>query len=915
MKNNNRETLLIIDSYALIFRSYFALERMQMRASKTNEPTWAVYGYFKTLFSIIEEMNPNYLIAAWDARGKTFREQIDSRYKQNRPPAPDDLPIQIKRVEDVLSVMKIPRIEQAGYEADDVIGTLARQASKKDITVKIVTLDKDLLQLIDENINVKLIRPFQGDMLLYDEQTFINKYGFGPLQLIDYKAIVGDPSDNYKGVKGIGDKGAKKLINSWETIENIYLNIDKVEPPRIQKLLSENRHQAEIAKQLATIECQIPNLTLDLKSAKYGMHLYSDVEEKFNELEFYSLIEKLPDNKNANLNVNNAKLINNEVLIINDQNIKEFFIKIENSKILALLPLIERDENNQDCLIGIGFSYGGDKEYYLSINQNNNNGEFDDGSIKILKKVVQKISNFDDITLVTHDAKKLITILESIVSLFLVNISFDTLLADYLLGFTNSTLDNLVIREVSSDIKTEENFFGKGKNKIVAKNKTLEELSSFIAFRASYLLVIRSNLIKSLTAIDLLDIFYEVDMPHLIVLAKMESEGVNVNISTLKQLSLKLNKRTLKIEKNIFDHAGHKFLISSPKQLASVLFEEMHLPKTKKNKTSWATDAQSLDQLSKIHPIISEIKEWRELMKIKTTYADSLPAQVSKITGKIHTVFSQSSTTTGRLTSNDPNLQNIPVRSELGREIRNAFISSSEEKNNLVSFDYSQIELRVLAHLSKDEALVQSFIDMRDVHTETAAKIYNISNLEVNQEQRRYAKVFNFGIIYGLSAHGLMQRQNITRDEAEELIANYFIAYPGVDAWRKQIIQDARESGFVETLLGRRRYIPNINAHNKNLQLAAERIAINMPVQGTAADIIKQAMNDIYKEMITLKNRGLKSKLLLQIHDELIFDVPDDEIDEITLLAHRLMPSMILDVPLIIERKMGKSWGAMSALD
>ena len=821
MKNNNRETLLIIDSYALIFRSYFALERMQMRISKSNEPTWAVYGYFKTLFSIIEDMKPSYLIAAWDARGKTFRDAIDSRYKQNRPPAPDDLPIQIKRVEDVLSVMKIPRIEQAGYEADDVIGTLARQASKKDIDVKIVTLDKDLLQLIDENINVKLIRPYQGDMLLYDEQTFINKYGFNPLQLIDYKAIVGDPSDNIKGVKGIGDKGAKKLINSWQTIENIYLNIDKIEPPRIQKLLSEDKYQAEIAKQLATIECKIPNLKLDLKSAKYGMHVYSDVEEKFNELEFYSLIEKLPDNKHASLNVKNTKPINNEVLIIDDQNIKEFFSKIENSKILSLLPLIERDENNQDCLIGIGFSYGGDKEYYLSINQNKNDEKLDDGSIKILNQVVQKISNFEDITLVTHDAKKLIRILQSIVSLLLVNISFDTLLADYLLGFTNSTLDNLVIREVNSDIQTEENFFGKGKNKIVAKNKTLEELSNFISSRASYLLLVRSKLIKSLSAIDLLDIFYEVDMPHLIVLAKMEAEGVNVDIDILKKLSLKINERTVKIEKNIFDHAGHEFLISSPKQLAAVLFEEMHLPKTRKNKTSWATDAQSLEQLSKIHPIISEIKEWRELMKLKTTYADSLPAQVSNITGKIHTVFSQSSTTTGRLTSNDPNLQNIPVRSELGREIRNAFISSSGEKNNLVSFDYSQIELRVLAHLSKDEALVQSFIEMRDVHTETAAKIYNISNLEVNQEQRRYAKVFNFGIIYGLSAHGLMQRQNITRVEAEELIVNYFIAYPGVDAWRKQIIQDARESGFVETLLGRRRYISNINSQNKNLQLAS----------------------------------------------------------------------------------------------
>tara|TARA_Y100001970_G_scaffold294033_1_gene446076 strand:+ start:1596 stop:4343 length:2748 start_codon:yes stop_codon:yes gene_type:complete len=909
-KNNKKSSLIIVDSYALIFRSYFALEKMQMRTSKTNEPTWAAYGYFKTLFSVIDDNQPEYLIAAWDARGKTFRDAIDTEYKQNRPPAPDDLPVQIKRVEEILSVLKIPKIEMIGYEADDVIGTLAKQAIQADVDVKIVTLDKDLLQLIEPGVTVHLLRPFQGDYVLYDDKQFTDNYGFDPLTLIDYKAIVGDKSDNIKGVKGIGDKGAKKLIDAWGNIENIYKNIDHVEPERTKKLLIENKNDAFTAKKLATIEIEVPDLQIDLVAAQYGNFIFQEVKEKFDEVEFYSLLDKLPGTEHTDTKIdqNDLKVIVEHIQL---HDLSKIISTLEKNQNIAMLCIEQQTKDGENELVGLGFSVEGNREFYIDLSYNNKKTKNDeDVALTNFFDDLQKI----DINIITHDAKKLIRLFNArLPGVIFPRIQFDTLLADYLLGFTNSSLENIILREISADAQTEENLFGKGKNQVNAFDLSNDALSQFICSRAKLLFSLRQKFIKSLKEIDLLNIFQTVDMPHLEVLLKMELQGIGVDKQLLLDLSSKLEKSLINIEKTIYKHAGREFLISSPKQLASILFDDLSLPKTKKNKTSWSTDAQALDSISSSHPVIKEILQWRELMKIKTTYADALPDQISQISGNIHTIFSQTSTTTGRLTSNDPNLQNIPVRSEIGREIRDAFITSDRKNNVLVSFDYSQIELRVLAHLSKDQSLIQSFIDGRDIHTETASKLFDISADQVHDEHRRAAKVFNFGIIYGLSAHGLMQRQHISRDEAEQLIENYFAAYPQVNKWKKKIIKDASTNGFVETLLGRRRYIPNINSQNKNLQLAAERIAINMPVQGTAADIIKQAMNDIHEELTNLQEEGLNSTMLLQIHDELIFDVPEKELDIITDLAERLMPSMLLDVPLVIERKYGKSWGEMKA--
>ena len=909
-EKKNKPSLIIVDSYALIFRSYFALEKMQMRTSKTNEPTWAVYGYFKTLFSVINDNQPNFLIAAWDARGKTFRDSIDAEYKQNRPPAPDDLPVQIKRVEEILSVLKIPKVEMTGYEADDVIGTLAKQAIESNIDVKVITLDKDLLQLIEPGITVQLLRPYQGDYVLYDNDQFFANYGFEPLTLIDYKALVGDKSDNIKGVKGIGDKGAKKLIASWNNIENIYANIDDVQPERMKNLLIASKEDAFIAKKLATIEIDVPDLQIDLEAAKYGNYIFQEVKEKFDEVEFHSLIEKLPGSEHTFASNNKQALkATAEHVKLND--FSKIITSLDKKQSISILYIEQQMKNAEPERVGLGISIEGNREFYIQFNNDDLQRKNEDDLA--LRNFFEALCNAE-IKIITHDAKKFLQILQAqLPGIKIPEIQFDTLLADYLLGFTNSSLENIIIRELSADIQTEEELFGSGKNQVNAFDVPIDTLSQFICSRAKLLFLLKQKFSKSLEKIELLDIFYEVDMPHLEVLSKMEMQGISVDKQLLINLSTKLEKSLKSIEKAIYKLAGHEFLISSPKQLASVLFEELSLPKTKKNKTSWSTDAQALDSISSSHPIIKEILQWRELMKIKTTYADALPNQISKQTGNIHTMFSQTSTTTGRLTSNDPNLQNIPVRSEIGREIRKAFITSNKKENVLVSFDYSQIELRVLAHLSKDETLIQSFIDGRDIHTETASKLFDITADQVEDEHRRAAKVFNFGIIYGLSAHGLMQRQNITRDDAEQLIKNYFEAYPKVNTWKKKIIKNASTNGFVETLLGRRRYIPNINSQNKNLQLAAERIAINMPVQGTAADIIKQAMNDIDRELIELQLEGFSSTMLLQIHDELIFDVPEKEIDMITDLAKRLMPSMILDVPLIIERKYGKSWGEMKA--
>jgi DNA polymerase-1 len=907
-KKNSK--LLIIDSFALIFRSYFALEKLQMRSSKTQDPTWAVYGYFKTLFSVIDELKPNYVIAAWDARGKTFRDDIDDQYKKNRPPAPDDLPSQINKVAEILSVLKIPRIESSGFEADDVIGTLSKQAAKKDTDVIIVTLDKDLLQLISNKIKVKLFRPFQGDSVLYNDEVFFNKFGFTPIQLIDYKSLVGDPSDNIKGVKGIGDKGATALIKQWNNINNIYSNIDKIEPLRMQKLLIANQNDADTAKRLATIECNIPQLELNLSESIYGDYESSQVREIFTEIEFESLLSKIPNYLSDNKNKKNRK---SKIIILDEKNYETFVSEVMLEGRIAFLPL-SQIINDRMFLAGVSFSHKDNLSYYLHFgsyfDEIDNSGE----SIKILKDICNTLISSLNVQSVTHNAKMHIKFFELLNSdIFLHNINFDTSIAGYLLGFINISVDELIMRELSNEIIAEDVFYGKGKNKFFLDNKTIEESSKFISERSANLLLIKDKLVHELEKIDLLEIYTDIDMPHLEVLVRMEQAGVLIDRSVLEELSKRLNVNILKLEKEIFKSAGHEFLISSPKQLAEILFTELNLPKTRKNKTSWVTDAQALKSLVTAHPIINDVLQWRELTKIKTTYADALPKQISNKTGKIHTVFSQVSTSTGRLTSNAPNLQNIPVRSPIGKEIRSAFVASMSLKSNkfLVSFDYSQIELRVLAHLSKDRSLVQSFIDQRDIHAETAAKIYNISIDQVSLDQRRHAKVFNFGIIYGLSAHGLMQREQMSREEAEQAIENYFKAYPQVDVWRKKIIADASKNGYVETLLGRRRYIPNINAQNKNLQLAAERTAINMPVQGTASDIIKTAMNDIDKELLDMRKKGFKTTMILQIHDELIFEVPKNEIDDLDSIAYRLMPSMLLDVPLIIERKIGKSWGEM----
>ena len=484
----NKPSLVIVDSYALIFRSYFALEKMQMRTSKTNEPTWAVYGYFKTLFSVINDNQPNFLIAAWDARGKTFRDSIDAEYKQNRPPAPDDLPVQIKRVEEILSVLKIPKVEMTGYEADDVIGTLAKQAIESNIDVKVITLDKDLLQLIEPGITVQLLRPYQGDYVLYDNDQFFANYGFEPLTLIDYKALVGDKSDNIKGVKGIGDKGAKKLIASWDNIENIYANNDDVQPERMKNLLIASKEDAFIAKKLATIEIDVPDLQIDLEAAKYGNYIFQEVKEKFDEVEFHSLIEKLPGSEHTFASNNKQAMeVSAEHIKLND--FSKIITSLDKKQSISILYIEQQMKNAELELVGLGISIEGNREFYIQFNN-------DDLQIKneddlALRNLFEAFSNAE-IKIITHDAKKFLKILQAqLPGIKIPEIAFDTLLADYLLGFTNSSLENIIIRELSADIQTEEELFGSGKNQVNAFDVSIEALSQFVCSRAKLLFLLK----------------------------------------------------------------------------------------------------------------------------------------------------------------------------------------------------------------------------------------------------------------------------------------------------------------------------------------------------------------------------------------------------------------------------------------
>ncbi|MDP2326682.1 MAG: DNA polymerase I [Dehalococcoidia bacterium] len=916
--------LVILDSHGIIFRSYFAL-RDVLTVRRTGEPVAAVFGYANSLLTVFNELKPTHVIAAWDASEDTFRKAKDDRYKATRDATPDDLVPQFDRVRQLLAAFQIPLVEKQGYEADDVLGTLAQQAREEGIPVVIVSMDNDMVQLVQPGVRVYMYRAYQKDYILYDTDTVIERFGFEPERMVDYKALVGDTSDNIPGVKGIGEKGAKALIQQFGTLDVMLDHIEEIEPKRLRTALAEGVQDAIHSREMATIIRDVPDVVLDLDSAVLRNYDRNAVVELFHELDFRSLVARLPASNMTGEEAAPTSTPDGAYDIIRSRaGLEALVAAVRASGHLAFTVVSDSDHpiRAADALVGIAVSPAPGHAAYIPFGHVSEAQPrlLDDGdapAAQLPREVVLDALAplFADLAIkrVSHDAKfGLLALSEADPRFWTPSVDFDTQVAAYLVGDSNMSLQRLASTRLRLDTIDPKTFLGTASKAIPFSRASIEDVARYASINADVIARAVAPLREELVEASLEQVFREIDVPHVPVLARMEHYGVALDLEVLASLDRTLGDRIKAAEHAVYDAVGHEVKIGSPQELSHLLFDEIGLPRTRKTKTGYTTDADALEPLRTLHPVVNAILDWRELTKIKSTYIDTLPLQVNPRTGRVHTIYSQVTAATGRLASNDPNLQNIPVRTEIGQMVRRAFVARDcGEAPVLLSIDYSQIELRVLAHVSEDEELRRAFREGKDIHTATAANVFKKPESEVTPEDRRRAKVFNFGVLYGLTAFGMSTREGIPRDEADAFIAAYFGAYPRVQEWRTQVVEEARERGYAETLSGRRRYIPELRSKNHVVRQAAERVAVNMPIQGTAADIIKIAMNRIDGELETRRRKGALARMILQVHDELIFELPRAELDEVREVARRLMPSLELAVPLDLDEKVGISWGEM----
>ena len=954
------ELLVILDSHGIIYRSYFALrEAFASTVRRTGEPVWAVYGYANSLLYTLDELHPTHIIAAWDGPGPTFRHEADADYKATRAPMPDDLKPQLGRVRELLDAFRIPVVEAPGYEADDVLGTLATQAAAAGVATVLVTLDNDMVQLVQPGVRVLMYRPYQRDYVLYDEERVRERWSFGPERMTDYKALVGDTTDNIAGVKGIGEKGAKALIEQWGTIEEMLDHLEEITPQRAQKALAAAQEEARHYKHLATIVTDVPEAVLDLDAARVHEYDRGEVLQLFQELEFRSLVARLPQHADMAGAPESAEHAEGAItrggdyeLVTTPQRLAEVVEAVQAARRFGF-EVVADDEHPMRaafCLVGVALSIEAGRGWYLPFGHTQEAPPLQEGQQELDLTVEDGGSdgaggtNGTSVTDGTEPASPLEqlareTVLEAIAPLFTdpaiepvsnsgknqmlalgaapdgfwtQAINFDTSIAGYVLGERAVDVRGLAFERLGHELVEPKSLLGTGRKAIPFSRSAPGDAKELAAGNADATLRLAADLAPELATTQLDRVFAEIDIPHIPVLARMEQRGLAIDREALEILGVELATDVAEAERGVYEAVGHEFQIGSPQQLSQVLFEELELPKSRKTATGWTTDANALEPLRAAHPAVEAVLRWRELTKIKSTYVDTLPLQVNPHTGRVHTVFSQTTAATGRLSSNDPNLQNIPVRTEIGNAVRSAFVARDcGEDPLLLSLDYSQIELRILAHVSGDEELRAAFLGGADIHRTTASRVFGVEPDAVDAEMRRRAKVFNFGVLYGLTAFGLSQREGIPREDAEEFIRAYFDAYPTVAQWRDDVVTEARDRGYAETLAGRRRYIPELRSRNRNQRQGAERIAINMPIQGTAADIIKIAMNRIDTELIEHRKAGGQARMVLQVHDELLFELPRAELNAVREIALRLMPSIELAVPLELDEKLGRSWGEM----
>lgn len=893
--------LFLLDAMALIYRAYYAMVRSPRITSK-GVNTSAIYGFTNTLYDIIKNEKPTHLGISFDTGAPTFRHTEFEAYKAHRESTPDDIIKAIPYIYEILHAFKIPIITKDGYEADDIIGTLAKKAEIEGFQVYMMTSDKDYGQLVSENIFMYKPAKFGQKAEIVGVKEICEKYGIAqPEELIDILGLWGDASDNIPGVPNIGEVKAKKLIGQFHTIENLYKNIDQVENQKLRETLIENQDKAMMSKSLATIMIDVP-VDFNLDDMILENPDFDRLKMVFNELEFRTLSQRIfadfsqtPKPKQIVRDLFSSteeEESSTEIIqspFIQFQEKKHQFIEIKKSSDVDF-NITTADSLLFDWILInekiAGFSFAQNSEIiYYHLLEN-----VDKHYLTLLKEIFETPK-----LIISYQVKstfkyfKLLHI-KSVVTFF------DIQIAHYLVQPENShQLERLTENYLDYQLLPTE------------ANTTLLKIIEATCEKLELYLPLYSILNEELKKSQLENLFYKLEMPLAEVLADMELTGIKLDTKVLAESSEIMSVELKEIEGQIYEYAGFPFNIGSPKQLGEILFEKLKIiDNAKLTKTKqYQTGEEILVKLVHKHPIVQLVLDWRSLSKLKSTYIDALPQLVGPKTGKIHTTFQQTVTSTGRLSSNNPNIQNIPIRTDRGKEIRKAFIASSEN-NLLVSADYSQIELRVVASVSEDENMIQAFLNKIDIHTATAAQVFHVPTSEVTSEQRRYAKTVNFGILYGISAFGLSERLHIPQFEARLLISDYNKSFPKIEAYMENVLQFARKNGYVETLLGRRRYIRDITSSNGILRKAAERNAINAPIQGTAADIIKLAMLNIYKELDRLQ---LKTKMVLQVHDELIFDVPKEEIPTIMELVPRLMGSaMNLKVPLDVEISSGINW-------
>ena len=874
--------LIIIDGNSIINRAFYALPDMSnSEGLKTN----AIFGFVRMMFKIIEDYQPTHMSVAFDKKAPTFRHKQYADYKAGRKKMPDELAQQLQPLKDLLDKFNINRLELEGYEADDLIGTVARLGEENDFKVYIVTGDKDAIQLASHKTTTLITKKGVGEVEEYDYDSVLDRYEMTPTQFIDLKGLMGDKSDNIPGVPGVGEKTGIKLLKQYSTIENLIEHTDELKGS-IKKKIEENKDLALMSKELATIITNVP-IEVKLEDLEYGDYNKDDVVEKFKEFGFTSLITKLLDIEGGETTIKEEIDLKIEHL----DNVEDFIKKAEENK-KVIIDVIGKEGNILDKrVLYVFLSLDGNEIYYVNEDE--------------LPQIKTLLSN-PEIKKHGYDLKEDYILLKPY-EIELNSMDFDITIAEYLIDSKSSTsyeCSAIAMKYLTRKIKSKEDLLGKGAKAKKFDEIEFDELSAYIGDILNTVNGVYPKMEEKLKETEMDGLFYHVEMPLVEVLGSMEYIGMKVDKDQLNELKEKFTTIINELENEIFELAGEPFNINSPKQLGVVLFEKLGLPVIKKTKTGYSTNAEVLEKLRDKHEIIDKITEYRQIVKLNSTYVEGLLKIINPKTGRIHSSFNQTITTTGRISSTEPNMQNIPVKTEMGRDIRKVFVADDNCK--LVDADYSQVELRVLAHMSGDENMIDAFKHGEDIHSKTASQIFDVDIKDVTSKQRIEAKAINFGIIYGKTDFGLSQDLNIPVATAKAYIDSYFNKYPKIKEFMDEAVESATETGYATTILNRRRYIPEIKASNFIVRNQGKRFAMNAPIQGSAADIIKVAMVNVYNR---LKENNMKSRLILQVHDELIVEAVDEELEMAEKIVREEMENaQSMDVKLDVDLNTGDSW-------